>query len=436
MRSRTVVANIVLMWMGFLSSSADAQDQKLSDQTFVGNWFVFFNPTQGSGTQQLTVDVDESGSYIATDMQGEVPPVSAKLEAKDGKFTLRDKNNVIIDQGTYERLGPQIQLAGTAGKGFWTKVSGESKQRGLKDVGDLKAANFATIAAAALKTARGKWQKDAILVEATVIPNEDGSIDLTVSGGNGYLKFLSPSTSNGCIGIVGSFGEVNLYPEDRAVSAFRWSIPTNIIDLPSAMSTAKKEAKGAIKQVALYGCGDDADLRQFCWVLTTQDSVVAVDALLSDTTDYREFMDGRERARKVPFMPNRGIVTFGYSFDGNGPPEMMWFAKHPVYLDGMEEAIIVQVPWRIIPVEEMMRQATRTAGGIEYRGESSLYPRGEHTPLAGEVLKQFMTDKDSIRLACAPFAVRSVKPLANYPAGTKERIAKQLEAYWHANGRK
>jgi hypothetical protein len=427
---------VVLIFAAVVSSPVVAgEDPKLADQTFVGNWFVFFNPTKGGGTQQLAVDVDESGSYIATDQNGQLEPVAGQLEAKGGKFILRARDGAIIDQGTYELMGPQLQLAGALGKGFWTRMSGESKQGAAKNLdGNLKAANIGPIIADAIKAARAKWQKDAILVEAKVVPNDDGTIDLTAAGGNGYLRFLSPGANKGCLGTVGNFGEVNLFPEAQPISISRWSIPTNVIDLQKAMSKAEGEGAGAVKEAALYGCGEDTDLRQFCWVLKTQDSVVAVDALLGDTTDYREFMDGRQRAEKVPFMPNKGTARFSYTYDGQGPPEMMWAARHPVFLDGMDEAVIVQVPWRIIPKEEILQHATRTADGIQYRGESELYPIGEPTALADEILTRFLRDNDSIRIGCAPFAVRTEKPLAEFPKGTRERIVKQLEEHWRAKG--
>lgn len=434
MIARAVMTGLICT--AFVGSVARAEDAKLADKTFVGNWFVFFTPSKGTtGTQQLSVDVDETGSYIATDMQGELKPVKARLEAKDGKFALRDKSGNLLDEGTYELMGPQLQLTGSAGKGFWTKVAAEPKQASIKapDV-DFKAAPFEPILGGAIKTAREKWEKDAVLVEAKIIPNDDGTIDLTAAGGNGYLKFLSPASGKGCLGMIGNFGEVNLYPDERAASAFHLAVPSNVIDLPKALRIAKDAGAKGIKEATLYGCGDDLDLRQFCWVFTTQDSVVAVDALLGDTTSYREFMDGRPRAEKVPFMPNTVVVSFQQRFDGNGPPEMMWSVRRPVFLDGMDEAIIVIVPWRVVPEAEMLHHADRTAsGGIQYRGDTGLYPRGEMAPLEGEVLEAFMRDENSIRLACAPFAVRTEQPLAGYPPDTAKRIANQLESYWRQN---
>jgi len=434
MIARAVI--VALISAASVVSVVRAEESKLADKAFVGNWFVFFNPSKGTtGTQQLSVDVDETGSYIATDMQGELKPVKARLEAKDGKFTLRDLTGKVLDEGTYEPMGPQLQLTGSAGKGFWTKVAAESKQASIKapDV-DLKAAPFAPILAGAIKSAREKWQKDAVLVEAKIIPNDDGTIDLTAPGGNGYLKFLSPSSGKGCLGMLGNFGEVNLYPDERGASAFHLAVPSNVIELPKALSIAKNEGARGIKEAALYGCGDDPDLRQFCWVFTTQDSVVAVDALLGNTTNYREFMDGRPRAIRVPFMPNTGVVSFQHSFDGTGPPEMMWYARRPVFLDGMDEAIIVIVPWRVVPEAELLQHAIRSpSGGIQYRGDAELYPRGDTVPLEGDVLKAFMRNEDSIQLACAPFAVRTEGPLAKYPPDTKQRITNQLESFWRSN---
>lgn len=330
-----------------------------------------------------------------------------------------------------------MQLTGALGKGHWSKVSNESKQAGLANAGDdPKRAALAPLLGEAVKSARTKWQADARLVEVKVIPNDDGTIDLTMAGGNGMLKLYSPSTDKGCIAMIGNFGEVNLYPEERPVSFSKLAIPTNVIELGKAISTARtQERQGMrLREASMYGVGDDLDLRQFCWVLTTDDTVIAIDALTVVECDYRKFMDGRERARKVPFAANETVINFMHTLPPDGLPLMMWQTLHAVHLEGYEEAILVRVPWRVIPEEEMDRHANREGSRIMYRGDTNLYPRGDHAPLTGETLERFMKDEDSIAIQCTPFGVQTVNPLASYPPGTKEKIVKQLEAHWRASG--
>lgn len=428
-------AIVGVMWL--MAGGLLAEEPKLEDPSFVGTWMVFFNPKEGGGTQTLSVDVNRAGSYVATDMHGTLPPVTGRFEAKAGKFRLVGKDGATIDEGTYEPFGPQIQLTSARGKGHWSKVSAESKQ-GDAATSDRnpKAARLEPIVADAIRAARAKWKPDAILVEAKVVPNADGTLDLTLPGGNGYLRFLSPAENHGCLGVLGGFGEVNLYPEDKPVSASKWAIPSNVVGLAEAIRTAESERPGLVTEASLHGSGAETDLRQFCWVFTKPGSVVAVDALLGHVTDYREFMDGRPRAKRVPFSPNSGVSRFQTSFDGKGPPEMMWFSRHVIFLEGMEEAVIVEVPWRVVPLDEMRKHATVAPDGVTYRGESALYPLGDWVALEGEVRERFLRDADSIAIGCAPFGVRTEKPLSGYPPGTKERIVRQLESHWRAGGGK
>ncbi len=426
---------LCVAWM--VIGLASAQDAKLIDQSFVGTWMVIYNATHGGATQMLNVDISPSGSFLSTDMHGGAAPTSGRFEADRGKFRLVAKDGTVIEEGTYEPLGPQIHSISPKGKGYWSKVSNESKQGDSSTSAEaLKAAPLEPILKKGIEEARKKWKPDAILVEVKVVPNPDGTVDLTVSGGNGTLRFLSPAKQEGCLGLIGNFGEINLFPEDQPVSASKWSLPKNVLALSKALSVANQEHAGEVREAALYGCGEDIDLRQFCWVFTKSDAVVAVDALLGHTTDYREFMDGRPRAKAVPFSANTGVMMFQNSYDGSGPPEMLWFAKHAVHLAGLDEAVLVMVPWRVVPKEEMLKHAIHAPDGITYRGDSELYPRGEFSPLAGELREQFLRDADSIPIGCAPFAVRTVQPLSAYPPGTKERIIHQLESHWRSQGGK
>lgn len=435
---KTTWMGLAVLWMMWVSAAGvRAEEPTLEDQSFVGTWMVFFNPKEGGGTATLSIDVNAAGSYIATDMNGTLPTVVGRLEAKAGKFRLVGKDGATIEEGTYEPFGPQVQLTSARGKGTWTKVSAESKQGDAATSGrDLKASKLEPLVAEALRAARAKWKPDAILVEVTVVPNADGTVDLTVSGGNGTLRFLSPGAKQGCLGLLGGFGEVTLYPEKQPIHPSTWAIPTNVVGLGEALRTAESARPGPVTAASLFGSGTEVDLHQFCWVLSKPDSVVAVDAILGDVTDYREFMDGRPRARQVPFSPLSGSATFQTSFDGKGPPEMWWFGRHVVFLEGMEEALIVRVPWRVIPLEEMRKHATVTADGVTYRGESALYPLGEWAPLQDAALERFLRHEDSIAIGCPPHAVRSEKPLARLPPGTKDRIVRQLESHWRATGGK
>lgn len=434
MSTRTARGSI-LLWVSIVLTSPSAHAQKLDDLSFVGNWMVFFNPTGGGGTQTLTVDINAAGSYIATDMHESKSPVVGRFEAKGGKFRLLGKDGLVLDEGTYEPFGPQLQLTSPRGKGHWSKVSAESKQGDAISAGlDLKAAKFEPLAAEAINAARSKWKKDAILVEAKVIPNANGTLDLTTAGGNGYLRFLSPKSGHGCLGLLGNFGETNLFPEDKPVSASPYAIPSNVISLEDAMRIAQKEKGTVVTDAALFGSGTETDLRQFCWVLTTQDSVIAVDAILGGVTNYPEFMNGRPRAIKVPFTPNSGFLSYQSVYDGSGPPEVMWYVRHVVFLEGLDEAIIVRVPWRIVPDDELRKHATQSPDGIRYRADSELYPSGETVPLSGAMRDRFLRDQDSIALDCPPGGVRTEKALSVFPAGTKERIRSQLEAHWRSKG--
>jgi hypothetical protein len=413
-----------MMVVLLIPAAIAAQETKLPQQ-FVGNYFGYFNPTAGGGTQMWTIDIDENGHYLAFCSSADYDAVRGTLAVIGDKWTLTHEKET-LDKGTIETMGPAITLRGGKGAMMLNKVSPESKQRFLNEMSiDPKRAALQPLLERGLVLAR-EWRKDAILVNVRCQPDIDGEIDLTVQGGNLMLFFYCPSRDSGALAMVSAFAEISLTPQKEPVSPWKLAIPTNCIGVKEAMSHLKKLGIKRVSDAELYGMGQDADLRTFCWVLRHDNGLVAVDAVLPQVHDYREFMDGRPRAGKgLPFAHNSGIVSRVSIFGSDGY-YMYFYRSHAVYLDGVDEAILVRVPWRYIDESEWRPYTTEKDGAMLIGDLTGKLSAGKYTPLTPAQRALIEKDSSSLKLDCPPGLVL----LENCPKGLIPRVKAQLESYW------
>ena len=82
-----------------------------------------------------------------------------------------------------------------------------------------------------------------------------------------------------------------------------------------------------------------------------------------------------------------------------------WYRAHAVYLDGVDEAIKVEIPWQLISKSEMKKHSHLEKGEEVFDIGSKTYPLGDFTPLSTEAKKRLLADEDAIEIDCAPGVV-------------------------------
>ena len=249
------------------------------------------------------------------------------------------------------------------------------------------------------------WEADGALVDLRCEPNADGSVDLAAQGGNLLCFAYSPSKHSGATIQFSAVGEPTLTPSPGPTSPARFAIPTNIIALKDAMKIAMKEGlNGPPSRVELYGSGDDVNLRQFCWIVMGETRPYCVDAMFGFSTPYKDFNNGRERFHSIPFTANLGINYYSTRYMRDDV-QMYWYRAHVVYLDGVDEAIKVEVPWQLISKAEMKKHSHLEKGEEVFDTGSKTYPLGDFTPLTAEAKKRLLANEDAIEINCAPGVV-------------------------------
>ncbi len=413
----------------FMICSVQADDADKIDTRLVGNHFAFFNPVAGGGTQMWGVDIDNTGSYVAFCTNADVDAVRGRLEFTDDKWALTSEGRQ-IDKGTIEFMGPSITLRSGKGAMMLNRLNPESKQALLEELGiDPTKASIPPFLTRGLKIAR-EWRNDAILVDIRCTPGIDGSIDLTTQGGNLMFMYYSSSRDAGALAMVSAWGEISLTPQKEPVSPWKLAIPTNIIDVSAAVKIANQNGVKRVKDAELHGMGDDPDLRMYCWVMGTENGRICVDAIIPQVHGYNYFMNGAGRASgNLPFMPNSGMV-YRVSVSSNREYYMYFYRAHAVFLDGVDEAIMIRVPWRYIKEEEWRPYVTEKDGSMMVPDLEGKLEIGPYTKLTPEEFKRLSAGSSALLLDCPPKLVL----MENCPIELVPRVKAQLESYWRAQG--
>lgn len=406
-----------------------AEEAKIPPQ-LVGNYMAFFNPSAGGGTQFWTVDIDEQGNYLAFCTSADFDAVRGKLAIAGDKWTLTH-DKATIDQGMLESMGTAFTLRGGKGAMMLNKVAPESKQKLLRELNiDPKRAPLRVFLERGTKLAR-EWRKDAVLVNVRCQPDFDGEIDLTAQGGNLMLFYYCPSRDAGALAMVGAFGDISFTPQKEPVSPWKLPIPKNCISTREAVAAAKATGIKRIQDAELYGRGDDPDLRVYAWVMRHDNGMICVDANLSRLIDYNEFMNGVGRGdQRMPFA--RGSVSVSRVTVTNADDTYMYYYfNHVVFLDGVDEAITVRVPWRFIPKEEWMPFVTVKNGAMMIPDLSDKLRAGKFTPLTPDQRAILEKGSEALPIGCSPGIVL----VENRKKELYPRVKEQLEAYWKRNNR-
>ena len=220
---------------------------------------------------------------------------------------------------------------------------------------------------------------------------------------------------------------MTLTPSPGPTSPAKFAIPTNIIALKDAISTAVKEGlNGRPSRVELYGSGDDVNLRQFCWIVMGETRPYCVDAVFGYSTPYKDFNDGRERSDWIPFTAGFGVNYYATRFTKDDV-QTYWYRAHAVYLDGVDEAIKVQIPWQLISTEEMKKHSHLEDGQVVFDIGAKIYPVGDFIPRSAVAKKRVLANEDAIEIDSPPGAVL----VEGYPTMSKDlraRIKKQLNS--------
>ncbi|CAN5509822.1 hypothetical protein BH09PLA1_BH09PLA1_28040 [soil metagenome] len=269
---------------------------------------------------------------------------------------------------------------------------------------DAKHADVAPL----LKSARQRirqWNADAVIVQVQCEPNADGTVDLTVQGGNLNCVAYCPSKRSGAMISFDRTGAVSVLPSLRPLSPSTLAIPANIIGLSDAITTAMKAGlEGQLSRVELFGSGDDADLRQFCWMVMGETRPYCVDAVFGYSTSFQEFNNGRTRSKRLPITSDVGANAYAMRFEKEDVL-MYWYREHALYLEGAEDAIKIQIPWQLVSTEEMNKHSHMQDGQRVYSGGAKEFPLGAFQPLNAEGRRRFLQDEDAIEINNVPGAV-------------------------------